>query len=139
MFHRCFAAFSALLLMQLTLLGSGTLCALHGAQNGLATRAVAARPSAESANAHSRAHTRLASRDVPAHAHSCDASGGAQDCGLPASPGSCTGMTACAVATAPAVVTVADAAALTSSDAIGEPAALRSGPASAPELPPPRA
>jgi hypothetical protein len=145
--RRSFAALAAFFFVQLTLLGSGTLCALHGAAAGHGTsRGMAASVPHAMTDRHTGidapapdASVLTAVSDVPAAHDGCDASGGPHDCGLPATPGSCAGMTTCAITAAPAVVAASDVPAAASSRDVGQPETLRSGPAAAPELPPPRA
>lgn len=121
--RRLFAALSALALLQLLLLGSGTPCAMgsdgaaHGGMSGAAMAAM---------NGHS------------AYA-ACDASGPRDDCGLPWSAGQCAGMTNCMPTVAsPAAVAVLAIAPHRARE-LPEPARITSSAAAAPELPPPRA
>lgn len=124
--RRIAAALSSLLLLQLTLLGSGTLCAMpSGAaaghmhdMGGMAgmTQSDVARPDAP-----------------PPSSHPDDG------CRLPWSPGQCATMTACAIAAMPVAPVIV---ALDTRPALAElpmPADLGSRPAAPPELPPPRA
>ena len=112
------AALSSILLLQLTLLGSGTLCAMPsdmGAMPGM-THSVVDRP-----------------ETPPPSSHPIDG------CRLPSSPGQCATMTACSIAAMPAaaVIVALDARPVVSE--LPMPADLGSRPATPPELPPPRA
>jgi hypothetical protein len=117
--RRLTAAFSSILLLQLTLLGGGTPCAMHG-------EGAVAGPMP----AHAMEGMQGTARAV------LDSGDG---CRLPSAPGQCAAMTSCAPAAVPSHVVVAQ---LTTSHGdldLPEPASIRSGPAAAPELPPPRA
>ncbi len=125
--RRVTAALSSALLLQLSLLGSGTLCGDRGPETGAAAATAA----------HAMQGMHEADTDAPA---ACDAAPGADEgCRLPWAPGHCATMSGCAVAALPPVVQAATmslpAATLDPSD----PPAAHSGPAAAPELPPPRA
>ena len=116
--RRIGAALSSILLLQLTLLGSGTLCAMPsdmGAMPGM-THSVVDRPETPPPSSH-------------------------QDhgCSLPSSPAQCATMTACTIAAMPAatVIVALDARPVISDLPI--PAEIGSRPATPPELPPPRA
>lgn len=140
--RRCSAALAALLLLQLSLLGSGTLCALQETQETASVRGtgMAGMPGMaahQAASPSSAQHGSGAEHcSVPS---SCDATRGTPDCGLPWSPAVCSAMTTCATVVAPSVValTILDRA-VPAAD-LPEPLQLRTGPADAPELPPPRA
>ena len=112
------AALSSILLLQLTLLGSGTLCAMPsdmGAMPGMSQSQVDPQ------------------QTPPASSHPDDA------CRLPSSPGQCATMTACTIAAMPAAtVSVALDVRRVISD-LPIPAEIGSRPATPPELPPPRA
>jgi hypothetical protein len=108
--RRCTALLSAIFLLQLTLVGSWTQCSMDG------------RVSAGS--------------QAPTHAVN-----GSDDCDkspMPSSSGPCVSATGCAVIALPAVrVEVVDVV-LASIPLVAVPSDLRSRPAAAPELPPPR-
>lgn len=124
--RRIGAALSSILLLQLTLLGSGTLCAMpSGAASaqmhdmgGMAgmTQSDAARP------------------DAPPPSNHPD-----DGCRLPWAPGQCATMTACTVAAMPAATIVVALGARPTICELPMPAHLGSRPLSPPELPPPRA
>ena len=116
--RRIGAALSSILLLQLTLLGSGTLCAMPGdmgAMRGM-THSVVDRP-----------------ETPPPNSHPDDG------CRLPWSPGQCATMTACSIAAMPAatVIVALDVRPMISDLPI--PTDPGSRPATPPELPPPRA
>lgn len=137
--RRSTAALSSALLLQLSLLASGTLCPMRA---GHATAGHAMHPAVATHQGHAMAAgAPLAATEAPATAPSaptgCDMSG--TSCDMPWSPGGCAAMSACAIGTtapvsaglafvpAPMVVIEAAGAAL-----------LPLGPTYAPELPPPR-
>ena len=111
------AALSSILLLQLTLLGSGTLCAMPSG--------------AASMQMHDMGG--MADQQLSPSSHPDDA------CRLPSSPGQCATMTACSIAAMPAAtaIVVLDARPMISDLPI--PAEIGSRPATPPELPPPRA
>lgn len=121
--RRCFALLSFLSLLQLTLLGSGTVCAMRGdgTSHGQMSSAGMAAMSGHSAQAR------------------CDVSGTGDDCGAPWSGAQCAGMATCA----PTVVKPAAVAMVTTAPHhvldLPEPASITSSAATSPELPPPRA
>ena len=137
--RRSLAALSGLFLLQLLLLGSGTLCAMHhaasrdnadamhgmsGMSSGPATRAsVSAMPQAER----------------PINPTDCGGMGEHGGCGLPWAPGQCSSMTACDVSATPAASIVASGTVPARAFELPSPALIHSGPIFAPELPPPRA
>ena len=114
--RRIGAALSSILLLQLTLLGSGTLCAM---------------PSGAAAQMHDMGG--MADQQLPPSSHPDDA------CRLPSSAGQCATMTACSIAAMPAATVIV---ALDTRPVITDlpvPAEIGSRPATPPELPPPRA
>lgn len=127
--RRSFAALLALLLMQLMLLGSGTLCAMHHERGS--SMASDARIAHDHAG-HSQLHE---SHPAPVANETAEqpAPGG------PWSPGHCASMAACDVGTAlvPSVETPAPI--LRVALVVRSSAAAPAGPTFAPELPPPRA
>ena len=138
--RRFSAALAALLLLQLSLLGSGTLRAPHEMFRTSAASAHAMPPMPGMVEHQSGGATRAQQGDgTPSAPAGCDAKGGSHDCGLPWSSGACATMTACATATALPSVTVAFDREGARNTELPDPALLRTGPATAPELPPPRA
>lgn len=141
--RRLVAALSGALVLQLSLLASGTLCAIRGtgAMNDMST--------SHAAHARHSTHAAVRGSSVRAPAQTdrsgstpagCDASAPSEGCRLPWAPGQCASMTTCTVTAAPSV----DAAPqLTVAGELGanlpEPRSIHSGFASAPETPPPRA
>lgn len=136
--RRISAAFTTVLLLQLTLLGSGTLCTLQG---GVASSGMA--------GMHEKHRAGLATSDVssslqlplsdPAAPHPCDASQMGGGCGQPWAPGQCVGMTTCATVAVSAHAVVAQMTDAINALELPEPADIASSPAVAPDVPPPRA
>jgi hypothetical protein len=126
--RRAFAALSGLLLLQLTLLGSGTLCLMqtgaHARFSAHGAHGMAAMAESRSVNV---ARVGDARSDVPTGPANC----------LPVAP-ECSAMTTCAISAAPAATLVALAAARGVALAIAAPSPLQAGPSFAPEIPPPR-
>jgi hypothetical protein len=131
--RRSFAVLLGVFLLQLTLLGSGTFCAARHSAHGMlgmsATTVVAA----------SSSMSVSADDSSPMDSTSCNGPAKHDDCRLPWSPGQCSAMTACAIGVSAVdpltLVAVLDASTLVVP--FGD--RLLSGPAFAPELPPPRA
>jgi hypothetical protein len=129
--RRFTAALSSVLLLQLALSGSGTLCAMHGDRGAdRQAHAMGAMTSAAVANPMPNARGAFERGGAPA---------GSGDCQLPSAPGQCATMTTCTTAAAPAPVAAAQLAVSLIPSASPEPASMRSRPLAAPELPPPRA
>lgn len=137
--RRSLAALAGLFLLQLTLLGSGTLCAM---------RHVDAPSDARAHAMHDMGGMSAASPQRTGAISASDASGSPVDCGgpaqgngcrLPWAPGQCSSMTTCGMsATLGASIVVATTPAI-AAPALSSPAGMKSGPTFAPELPPPRA
>jgi hypothetical protein len=137
--RRLSAALAALLLLQLSLLGSGTLRAPHGMVSARAAH-VHAMPPMPGMSEHQGGNGALAQQDGSSPAPAgCDTNGGAHDCGVPWSSGSCAAMSACATIAALPPAAVALDQERAGSTELPDPTLLRTGPAAAPELPPPRA
>lgn len=115
--RRIGAALSSILLLQLTLLGSGTLCAMPSG--------------AASMQMHDMGG--MADQQLPPSSHPDDA------CRLPSSPGECATMTACSIAAMPAATAIVALDARPVISDLPIPAEIGSRPATPPELPPPRA
>jgi hypothetical protein len=77
--------------------------------------------------------------DGPAMPQGCDMSGNGTDCHLPSAPGMCGSAATCAAPVLPATVAFLPLALPFGAAVLSEPTRFNSGPASAPELPPPRA
>lgn len=133
--RRLTAAFTTVLLLQLTLLGSGTLCALQG---GTAPDTMAGMTGMHSAS-HAAAAPSQSPSHHPAAPQQCDESRQGGGCQQPWAPGQCASMTTCAAVTAPAGEIVAQVTIAAPAPDLPEPASIRSGPTATPELPPPRA
>lgn len=123
--RRIGAALSSILLLQLTLLGSGTLCAMPSGAAAAQMHDMGGMPGMTQSQADEQ--------QTPPSNHPDDG------CRLPSSPGQCATMTACTIAAMPAatVIVALDARVVTSDLPI--PAEIGSRPATPPELPPPRA
>ena len=141
--RRLSVALSGVLLLQLSLLGSGTLCALqHAAGSANMTG-----PPAPMAGMMMGTDTRGVHESViigpPDASKSPD--GGCGDhqstdsCGGPWAPGPCTTMSSCTWSQSSSVVPALAAASAETDSNLPEPRVLQTGPAIAPELPPPRA
>lgn len=124
--RRIGAALSGILLLQLTLLGSGTLCAMPSGAAAAQTHDMSGMAGMTQSQADSQ-------QTPPTGSHPDDG------CRLPWSPGQCATMTACTIAAMPAATVIV---ALDARPVISElpiPAEIGSRPATPPELPPPRA
>ncbi|HEX7981263.1 MAG TPA: hypothetical protein VF461_21820 [Gemmatimonadaceae bacterium] len=138
--RRFSAALAALLLLQLSLLGSGTLRAPHEMFRTSAASAHGMPPMPGMVEHQSGNGTRTQQDDgSPSAPAGCDTKGGAHDCGVPWSSGSCAAMTACATVAALPPVAVAFDQERARTAELPDPTLLRTGPTAAPELPPPRA
>jgi len=137
--RRSFAALCGLLLLQLMLLGSGTLRAAHGGMgnDGMARNAMSMPSMAHVMT--SDGSVIASSGDGGGPTSPTDCRGEHGDCHLPFAPGHCSAMTTCAVTAKPAATVVVSASARTSARAVSTRALVPLGPTFAPELPPPRA
>jgi hypothetical protein len=140
--RRLSAALSSVLLLQLSLLGSGSLCALqhpsghvamdgaapgmramvHGAADGATVSTVMAQPS-----------------DTPDPAGGCGGNGPASSCDGPWATGPCSSMASCAWSQSAGVSSALTSARAEADVNHSQPRTLPAGPVVAPELPPPRA
>lgn len=137
--RRFAAALSSILLLQLSLLGSGTPCAVHGTMEAGGAHLMAGMAAADrgTASASQSAEASALPDDPAASAGGGDSEDGG-GCPLPWAPGQCTSMTSCtATATPVATVFALDAAPRVVSE-LAEPAGMLSRPTTAPESPPPR-
>lgn len=142
--RRSFAALFGVLLLQLTLLGSGTLCGLHQAASHAAgtSHAMLGKTGMTAASTENAASATMAMSDSdsrPTSSQDCSGLGGDGHCGLPWAPGPCSSMAACDLTVTPAAsVTAAN---MLRPVALAAPTAsiFHAGPTFAPELPPPRA
>ncbi len=122
--RRTVAVLSSALLLQLTLLGGGAACEMRGA--GTVEMAM-------------MSHDMRGMADPSPAPTSCGAMDMSNGCAVPPTSGQCSSMSTCAVTAAPSFAVVARSAAPRMQAPDPDPAAFLSGPASAPELPPPRA
>lgn len=139
--RRSFAALSGLFLLQLMLLGSGTLCATHHglARPGATNHAMAMGDLAHQTRSHESLVTKAGESSTPMSPADCGGSGGHDGCRLPFAPGSCSSVTTCDVTATPAAAIGAAAYVEVVALEVPPPALGHSGPTFAPELPPPRA
>ena len=141
--RRSFAALSVLFLLQLMLLGSGTLCATHHglARTGAQDHAMAMAGTAHQGSPHESALAMADESGSPMSPADCGngGSGGHDGCRLPFAPGPCSSVTTCDVTATPAAAIGAAAYVQVAALEVPPPALGHSGPTFAPELPPPRA
>jgi hypothetical protein len=141
--RRSFAAVSGLFLLQLTLLGSGTLCAPHhpAMQNG---EAMSTMRQTMDAGRQMPADAGMAvnadDNGAPMSPADCNGSGQEHDgCRLPYAPGQCSSMTTCNITASPAAMIASANSLRTVALEYTSPTLAHAGPTFAPELPPPRA
>jgi len=132
--RRLVAALTGALLLQLMLLGSGTVCAMHG----LIRADASPRAMSMAAMVHQTGRSSDES-NAPTSPVDCNGNGNNDGCPLPFAPGSCSSMTTCDVSAAPAPTLLASAYVPTIEPELPSATFLHSGPTFAPELPPPRA
>lgn len=138
MLHRFAAALAGALLLQLSLLTSGTLCNMHRnhvpAMHSMAMAHDAARAAA------SAGMPTVGEPGAGMPTGQCDMPGGSKPCGAPWAPGACSSIASC-VSPSPAIASLGTAAAVPTGHArtFAVAAAMPRGPSFAPELPPPRA
>ena len=145
--HRVTAVLSSALLLQLSLLASGSLCRMQG-DHGMSAEAMAAMGEATANHAsHAGAHgarvaNSAAANDAPSGmpGGTCDTTGASKSCDAPWAPAGCASMATCVTAVtaldSPAISTSAIA---TVAVQVVRSADMPLGPTFAPELPPPRA
>lgn len=132
--HRLICALSGAFLLQLTLLGAGTLCAMGGAHaNGDTAMETAMRAGVQHAMA--VASSPLVS-PVSAAGHACKTTTSCED---PRSPSSCTSMSACTAVVFTSSTVPEGAPVSVSVRRVPAVLSASRGPSFAPELPPPRA
>lgn len=143
-FRRITAALSGALLLQLSLLGSGTLCPMHWA-DGAAAAGAHAHAMSHAAGADAMDHTSMARGAIGTRAAVAPDSpdgpcGAGHSCNAPWTPGACSTTAGCgAAAAAPAAIRMVAAASSQTPIAVAAAVLLPRGPSYAPELPPPRA
>lgn len=141
--RRLSAALSSVLLLQLSLLGSGTLCGLqhpsgHGAMDAMSPGMLAMmHGDAGSATVSTVMEQPTNAAENPADG--CGGHGPRDSCGGPWATGSCTSMSACGWSQSATVPPLPTSANRETSVGHAEPRTLAAGPVVAPELPPPRA
>ena len=131
--RRSLAALSGLFLLQLLLLGSGTLCAMQRQSSSGHVMQMAGM--ARETGSH---ESSVASADEADGSLSPAETGDHDGCRVPLAPGQCTSMSACSIS---ATLSESEAASLPVKAvalAAPTPARVYSGPTFAPELPPPR-
>lgn len=140
--RRSFGALAGLFLLQLPLLGSGTLCALHRSGAGDDTGAHAMQGMqgmvavSSAATVPTSASTVVEAGDPMSPA---DCVGQRDGCRLPWAPGQCSSMTLCQMSANPAASGVASVTMRVVALDLPSAALIHSGPTFAPDLPPPRA
>ena len=136
--HRLTAVLSSALLLQLSLLASGTLCRMHVDQASAGHRMAAAQHSSQQG-----AHAPMMTMDDDSPAmpmNGCGNAGSSKSCDAPWAPSGCASMSSCiTVTSALNAATVSLNAAPTHVKQFAASVQMPSGPAFAPELPPPRA
>jgi hypothetical protein len=136
--RRSSAAVSGLFLLQLMLLGSGTLCATH---HGLARSGAPGHTMvgmAHEMSSDQSAVLNAGESGTPMSPVDRDGGGDHDGCRLPFAPGQCSSMTSCDVRATPAATIGTAAYVHLAALALPAPALEHSGPTFAPELPPPR-
>jgi hypothetical protein len=139
--RRLFATLSSVLFLQFSLLGSGTVCERgHASGDRVMDGAGSAMPAMVRDSDSTAAVSEAMYQPVNASdARQRDAHGTSDSCrGTPA-PGTCAFMSSCAWSQSAAVEPLTAAVGSRTSSNLLEPETLRTGPAVAPELPPPRA
>lgn len=135
--RRSVAALSGVFLLQLMLLGSGTLCAMQHStlhQSGSGHTRQMARM-AQQTSSHENSVVGANEADGPATPAEASNHDG---CGVPLAPGQCPTMSVCTISAAPSEAVAASVPLYTVALILTTPARAHSGPTFAPELPPPR-
>ena len=139
------AALSTVLLLQLSLGGSGTLCALRhasahgGAEPSMEGMTGMARDTDAAAADHGSTVTEQAGPASQDAESGCPSKGESEPCHGPWAPGTCASMSSCAWSQGVPFEPTLASADNDSGAAGAEPLMLHTGPAFAPEIPPPRA
>lgn len=138
---RSFATLSGLLLLQLMLLGSGTLCTMHGGEgaDGTTGNAMTMARMAHQTSSHGSSVASSDDDNSPMSPADCNRPGDHDGCRLPFAPGQCSSMTACDISATLAETVGMSAYVRTNALAVPSQALTHAGPTFAPELPPPRA
>lgn len=141
--RRLSVALSGILLLQLSLLGSGTLCALQHAAGSADMTGPAAAMAGMMMGGGARAGHEFVVIGLTDASKSPDGGCGdhrsADSCGGPWAPGPCTTMSSCAWSQSSTVLPALAATSAETDGNLPEPQVLQTGPVIAPELPPPRA
>ena len=139
--RRSFVALTGLFLLQLTLLGSGTLCAVYHSvgRNNAGVDAMHDMGAMTSAATTRAAVPAAPDSHSPMSPADCGGTSQHDGCGLPWAPGQCSSMTACDISATPAASIMTSASGVAMSIELPTPALIHSGPTFAPDLPPPRA
>jgi hypothetical protein len=139
--HRSFAALCGLLLLQLSLPGSGTLCTMHhsAARNDADAHGMHEMTGMGSARGTRASVSAMSDADGLMSPADCGGMGNHDGCGVPWAPGQCLSMTACAMSATPAARIAKSPTMRAVRLELPSPALLHSGPTFAPALPPPRA
>ena len=138
--RRTIAAISGLFLLQLMLVGTGTLCAMrHGAaQPGETGHVMQMVGGTQQTSSHQSTVSGVddgGSPVNPADTRPSDHDG----CRVPLAPGQCGSMSTCSISAAPSKIAVTSISLQRLALALPDPTQGQSGPTFAPELPPPRA
>lgn len=138
--RRSFAALSGVFLLQLMLLGSGTLCAMHHglAGPGAPNHAMVLAGAAHQTRLHESAVGNAGESGTPMSPMDCNGRGN-EGCRLPFAPGQCSSVTTCDVSATPAAAVGVSGYVHVAALELPSLAFAHSGPTFAPELPPPRA
>lgn len=139
--HRSVAALCAIFLLQLSLLGSGTSCAMQqsGVRYDGAARGMDDMTAILSAAAKHAGVSAVPDENAPTSAADRGGMGSHDGCDLPWVPGQCASMTPCVMSAVPVVRGATFVPLRAARFELRSPALLHSGPTFAPELPPPRA
>ena len=139
--RRLTATLSSALLLQLTLLGTGTSRTMHtGATMDATAQAHAMSGMAEHVTVDKHESGWAVGRsDSSGPSHGLGGSSDGEGCCVLLSPGQCTSTTTCSLTAAPSTRAEWRVATSLRAPELPEPDLLQSGPRAAPELPPPRA
>lgn len=138
--RRLTATLSSALLLQLTLLGTGTSRTMRTGATMVATaQSHAMSGMAEHVNADTHESGLAAGRSDSGTSHGFDGLSEGEGCCVLVSPGQCTSTMTCSATAAPSTRAEVRVATSSRGPELPEPGLLQSGPRATPELPPPRA
>ena len=141
--RRSFVALTGLFLLQLTLLGSGTLCAVEHRATRDAPAEHVTHSAMHSMSGMKSAIARVSVATISDLDNPTKSDCGGPDqhdgCSQPWAPGQCSSMMPCDISATPAGSIEASVTMGTTAHELPAPALIRSGPTFAPEIPPPRA